>query len=62
MPVRDTNAGAVGESRVARWSLRTVALAYLALILLLPLGFIQFQTAFAVIEHGYVIGRNRMTI
>jgi sulfate transport system permease protein len=49
MPVRDTNAGAVGESRVARWSLRTVALAYLALILLLPLGFILYRT----FEHGF---------
>ena len=49
MPARDTNVGAVGDSRVARWSLRTVALAYLALILLLPLAFILYRT----FEHGF---------
>ena len=41
--------GAVGDSRIARWSLRTIALAYLLVILLIPLGFILYQT----FEHGF---------
>jgi len=49
MPARDTNVGAVGDSRVARWSLRTVALAYLVLVLLAPLVFILYRT----FEHGF---------
>ena len=49
MPARDTNVGAVGDSRAARWSLRTVALAYLVLVLLAPLVFILYRT----FEHGF---------
>lgn len=49
MPGRDTNVGAVGDSRIARWSLRTVALAYLVLVLLAPLVFILYRT----FEHGF---------
>ena len=49
MPARDTNVGAVGDSRVARWSLRTVALAYLVVVLLAPLVFILYRT----FEHGF---------
>lgn len=49
MPASDTNVGAVGDSRVARWSLRAIALTYLAVILLIPLGFILYQT----FEHGF---------
>ena len=49
MPARETNVGAVGDSRVARWSLRAIALAYLLVILLIPLGFILYQT----FEHGF---------
>jgi sulfate transport system permease protein len=49
MPAEDTNVGAVGDSRVARWSLRTVALAYLVLVLLAPLVFILYRT----FEHGF---------
>ena len=49
MPGSDTNIGAVGDSRVARWSLRAIALAYLLMILLVPLGFILYQT----FEHGF---------
>ena len=49
MPGSDTNVGAVGDSRVARWSLRAIALAYLLMILLVPLGFILYQT----FEHGF---------
>jgi sulfate transport system permease protein len=49
MPARDTNAGAVGHSRAARWSLRTVALAYLVMVLLAPLVFILSRT----FEHGF---------
>jgi sulfate transport system permease protein len=49
MPASDTNVGAVGDSRIARWSLRTIALAYLLVILLIPLGFILYQT----FEHGF---------
>jgi sulfate/thiosulfate transport system permease protein len=49
MPARDTNVGAVGDSRVARWSLRTIALAYLVVVLLAPLVFILYRT----FEHGF---------
>lgn len=49
MPGRDTNMGAVGDSRVARWSLRTIALLYLAVVLLAPLAFILYRT----FEHGF---------
>ena len=45
----ETNVGPVGDSRAARWSLRTVALAYLVLILLAPLVFIFYRT----FEHGF---------
>jgi sulfate transport system permease protein len=41
--------GAVGQSRAARWSLRTIALAYLVVVLLAPLVFILYRT----FEHGF---------
>ncbi len=49
MPARDADVGAVGGSRIARWSLRTGALAYLGLVLLAPLAFILYRT----FEHGF---------
>jgi sulfate transport system permease protein len=48
MPAR-TNVGAVGDARGWRWSLRIIALAYLAMILLAPLVFILIRT----FEHGF---------
>jgi sulfate transport system permease protein len=38
----------IGGARRARWSLRAVALAYLALLLLAPLGFVLYRT----FDHG----------
>jgi sulfate/thiosulfate transport system permease protein len=44
-------------SRAARWSLRTVAVTYLALLLLLPLGVVLVRT----FEHGFEVAWNWVT-